>query len=136
RLFYTNGGTGVLNQNIAAGTQKPPTFLQITDGLSNTLLFATNYQYCGGTKTDWLDPQGLAATFGSNDSPWQQKPAPADCMADRRAVSLTADYLYVVFCDRNTRNLHKSLSPAVWAAMHTPGAAAHGVFEPPIDLGD
>jgi prepilin-type N-terminal cleavage/methylation domain-containing protein len=127
RLFYTSGGNGTLS-----AVQKLK-WTQMADGISNTLLFSTTYQNCGTTAkatSDWLDPAGLKATFGTTMTAWQQAPAQTACVANGTAISLRPESIQIVMCDRNTRSITTSVSTTVWAALHTPSGN-----EPNHDIG-
>jgi len=103
---------------------KPLSFTQMTDGPSNTLLFATTWQNCptAGITSSWLTGTAVFdKTIANASQQWQVPTGSVQCTADFRAVSLTTEgSLQVVFCDRNTRNFSWGNVSAVWAALHTP----------------
>jgi prepilin-type N-terminal cleavage/methylation domain-containing protein len=127
RLFYSKGGLGTLSPPQALiYPRMPNTFQQ--DGTSNTLLFATKYQYCGKTGGSmWADSNALnsptAATFGGSMALWQKAPGQAACDPTAgTAVSFTAQTIQVAMCDASVRNVSAGLSAETWQAVQTPNA--------------
>jgi len=132
RLYYTNGGaqSGALT---VPGTnlvypRMPGTF---TDGVSNTLLFATKWQVCGSGGSWWYDTQGnngpqspYAATFGAvMNQPWQTPTGVATCLPTQGTpVAFNPQAIQVALCDASVRSVSNGISPQSWQAVHTPGA--------------
>jgi hypothetical protein len=127
RLFYTDGGLGVLGTgDKLIYPEIPKSFMK--DGTSNTLLFATKYHHCGKNGGSfWADTNALdsptAATFGKSMALWQVAPTQAGCdpMAGT-AVSFTVSSIQLAMCDGSTRNQAAGISQATWQAVHTPNA--------------
>jgi hypothetical protein len=99
------------------------------DGTSNTLLLATKYMVCANGGSFWADPNGnaqnspTAAHFGFSMAKWQVAPTQAQCNPlQGTAVSFGPQNIQVALCDASVRSVAVNISPATWAAVHTPGA--------------
>jgi hypothetical protein len=127
RLYYTFGGQGSLSPaNNPIYPKMPNSF---PDGTSNTLLLATKYMVCGGGGSLWADPNSnaqnspTAAQFGSSMAKWQVAPPKERCdPLQGTAVSFGPQNIQVALCDASVRSVSVNISPATWAAVHTPGA--------------
>jgi hypothetical protein len=127
RLYYTFGGNGTLSPpNNPLYPKMPNSF---PDGTSNTLLLATKYMVCGTGGSLWADPQvntptsPTAASFGASMAKWQAAPTQAQCNPlQGTAVSFGPQNIQVALCDASVRTVTVNISPATWAAVHTPGA--------------
>ena len=126
RLFYTNGGDGVLATNPQIYPKMPGTF---PDGVSTKLLFATKYMHCGNGGSRWLDSGNnaidsvTAATFGANMGLWQKAPTREACNPKAgTAVSLKPDGIHVAMCDASVRFVSNAVDAKTWADVHTPAS--------------
>jgi type II secretory pathway pseudopilin PulG len=102
------------------GTNRYPA--SITDGTSNTLMFAQRYQMCNGNPTAWgyADIYYWTPMFGyySTDK-FQAAPSADDC-DPARAQSIGGASILIGFCDGSARPLRHTISEATWHALCTP----------------
>lgn len=118
------------------------TFAQITDGTSNTVLFAERYGVCDGTANpasgkvraclwDWNEPGAQAGHAqwpiyseytdpdGNTNFPTPQvQPAPGQC--DWQRPNTAHSGVQVAMCDGSARSVSASVSQATWQAANTP----------------
>jgi type II secretory pathway pseudopilin PulG len=93
----------------------------ITDGTSNTLMFATRYQMCNGHPTGWGYPEvyywaplfGLYSTAKFQTSPTQQACDPA-------LPQTIGGVMNVSICDGSVRAIHNAVSPLTWRHLTDP----------------
>jgi type II secretory pathway pseudopilin PulG len=93
----------------------------ITDGTSNTLMFAQRYQECNGTPTAWGYPSlyTWAPMFAYyNQSLPQRLSSPADC--DPTRPQAIAGVLLTAFCDGSCRSINLQVSATTWANLCDP----------------
>ncbi len=94
---------------------------QITDGTSNTLMFAQRYQLCNGAPTAWGYPGMYTWTpmFAYyNQSLFQQSPAQADCDPERPQA--IGNVMLVAMCDGSARAVSPRVSAVTWANVCDP----------------
>jgi hypothetical protein len=123
--FFTQGGVGTLGVGSRLVYPRLPD--DFKDGTSTTLLFATKYQVCGSGGSSWADSNAEAepkmAHFGASTSLWQPAPSVTQCNPILgTAVSFLPQSIQVAMCDGTTRSVSVGISPATWAAAHTPSA--------------
>jgi type II secretory pathway pseudopilin PulG len=102
------------------GTNRYPA--SITDGTSNTLMFAQRSQMCNGEPTAW----GYADTYFwtpmfayySTDK-FQSAPSPDNC-DPRRPQSVGRAAILIGFCDGSAHAIRPEISAATWYALCTP----------------
>ncbi len=131
RLYYTNGGTGVVTSQSTGNLIYPKMPGTFPDGVSATLLFATKYMNCGSNGGSWwFDPQMNAptsptgATFGAlMTTLWQSAPIQTACNPTLGTPqSFTVQSIQVAMCDASVRSVNTGVMPLTWTAVHTPGA--------------
>jgi type II secretory pathway pseudopilin PulG len=91
-------------------------FAQITDGLSNTLMFTQRYQMCGGAPTAWGYPALYLWTpmFGYySQAKFQSVPKQEDC-DPTVPQSLTPAGIEVAMCDGSARYVSDRIGPQTW----------------------
>ena len=96
-------------------------FQQITDGTSNTLMYAQRFQMCNGTPTAWGYPSAYtwAPIFAyDNQSLFQQSPAQDEC--DPTRAQAVGGVPLVALCDGSVRTVGMRLSAATWANLCDP----------------
>jgi type II secretory pathway pseudopilin PulG len=94
----------------------------ITDGTSNTILFAMRYQVCNGEPTGWgyAGEDTRAPVFAyRNTGKFQVAPPQADCDSTR-AQAPVPDALNVLRCDASVKFVTDKVSPQTWWAACTP----------------
>jgi prepilin-type processing-associated H-X9-DG protein len=123
------------------------TFLQITDGLSNTVMFYERYAICDGTNPsftpayppgevrsclwDWNEPPGAAGhaqwpIYGDYIAPGQPnflvpQILPKTGFCDwTRANTGHSSGVNVAMCDGSARTVTEQVSQATWSAANTP----------------
>lgn len=110
-----------VNWMVCKDGDKLTSLVQITDGTSNTLMFAQRYQMCNGTPTAWGYP-GMytwAPLFAFyNQSLFQNSPAEADCDPERPQA--LGNVLQVALCDGSCRAISPQLTAMTWANLCDP----------------
>jgi hypothetical protein len=94
---------------------------QITDGTSNTMMFATRYQMCGDTPNAWGYPSlytWAPLTAHYNQALFQVSPRPEDC--DPTRAQAIGGTMLIGLCDGSVRTLSARLSAATWANVLDP----------------
>jgi|ERR1043166_2220863 hypothetical protein len=94
---------------------------QITDGTSNTLMFATRYQLCGETPTAWGYPSlytWAPMTAHYNTTLFQVAPRPDDC--DPTRAQAIGGVMQIGMCDGSVRSVSSRLSASTWANVCDP----------------
>jgi hypothetical protein len=97
-------------------------FTQITDGLSNTLMFTQRYQMCNGTPTAWGYPALYTWTpmFGYySQAKFQSVPKQNEC-DPTLPQSLTPAGIEVALCDGSCRYVSERISPLTWWLLTDP----------------
>lgn len=95
---------------------------QITDGTSNTLMFAQRFQVCNGTPTAWGYPAlyTWAPMFGYySHGRFQSRPRQADC-DPTLAQGIQDNGIQIAMCDGSVRLLSNALSPQTWWHLTDP----------------
>ncbi len=93
----------------------------ITDGTSNTLMFAQRYQICNGEPTAWGYPayKTWAPMFAYySEGLFQANPSQSDC--DPRLAQAIGNILLVSFCDGTARSLSTQFQPTTWYYLCDP----------------
>ena len=105
------------------GTNRFPA--SITDGTSNTLMFAQRYQMCKDNPTAW----GYAALYYwapmfayFDTEKFQVAPTPDDC-DPTRPQAIGSPSILVGFCDGSARSIRHAISSQNWHAICTPAGA-------------
>ncbi len=94
---------------------------QITDGTSNTIMFAQRYQVCGGVPTAWGYPSlyTWAPMVGYyDDAPFQQSPRPDEC--DPMRPQAIGGTMLIALCDGSGRAVNPRVSAQTWANLLDP----------------
>ncbi len=96
-------------------------FVQIPDGTSNTLMYATRYQLCNGTPTAWGYP-GLYTwapmVAYDNQALFQQAPTQSDC--DPSRPQAIGGVMLIALCDGSVRSINPRVSAQTWANLCDP----------------
>jgi hypothetical protein len=95
--------------------------VQITDGTSNTLMFAQRFQLCNGAPTAWGYPgqYAWAPTFAFyNQSLFQVPPSLSDC--DPQRPQAIGGAMLVAMCDGSARTVNPQCSAVTWANVCGP----------------
>jgi prepilin-type N-terminal cleavage/methylation domain-containing protein len=124
RLFYNAGGTGTLG---VGGNLVKLKWGQVSDGTSNTVLFATKYMNCstaGGSMWKSDNTTAKSAYFGETLSVNPQfAPTQTACVATPpTAQAFNAQAIQMVFCDASVHTCSSGVPNTVWAALLTYGA--------------
>ena len=157
RLWQTSGQTNLqaptVSLNMKGGVSQPikvrmPFTFQ--DGTSNTLLFATRLQVCGGANTVINVPPIFTGTskgpyFGwTNATPanqsldsvglgWQPAPNASACIANANlAHSYSPEAIHVALCDGSARSISSTTTFGTWTMVLTP----NGGENLPLNWGD
>jgi len=102
------------------GTNRYPA--SITDGTSNTLMYAQRYQMCDGNPTAWgyADLYYWTPMFAYYSvEKFQPAPRPEDC-DPARPQSIGGSAIQIGFCDGSVRQAHSRVSSGTWHALCTP----------------
>jgi type II secretory pathway pseudopilin PulG len=95
--------------------------VQITDGASNTLMFAQRYQICNEAPTAWGYPSfhTWAPMFAYyNDGKFQSAPPQDRC--DPTLPQALGRSIQVALCDGSVRSISEAISPFTWASLTDP----------------
>jgi hypothetical protein len=109
------------------------TLLSLTDGSSNTIIFAEKYSLCGGptsianawARSDWLDAAAptFAAWSAGPSSIFQINPVPLGSTAcDPMRAQTVHVAMTVGMADGSVRALSGNIDPASWWALCTPSS--------------
>jgi hypothetical protein len=94
-----------------------------SDGMSNTLFFATRYARCGYGGSAWAypasEPQWMAMFAFRSKAPPQSQPTQEQCNPFL-AQGYTPAGSQVAMGDGSTRDVSPSISPEIWWAVCTP----------------
>jgi type II secretory pathway pseudopilin PulG len=93
----------------------------ITDGTSNTLMFAQRYQMCNGQPTAWGYPSihTWAPIFAYySEGKFQSAPSQAQC--DPRLAQAIGRDILVAMCDGSARSISESILPLTWYYLCDP----------------
>jgi hypothetical protein len=93
----------------------------ITDGTSNTVMFATRYQVCGNTPCAWGYPSlyTWAPLVGyDNQALFQVSPRPEQC--DPTRAQAIGGAMLIEMCDGSVRTVNPRVSAQTWANVLDP----------------
>jgi hypothetical protein len=94
----------------------------ITDGTSNTLMFAQRYQICNGQPTAWgypsIYPWAPIFAYYSNG---RFQSAPTQDRCDPRLAQSIGREIIVGLCDGSVRMIHVNIPPLTWQYLCDPG---------------
>jgi hypothetical protein len=98
------------------------TFLQITDGLSNTLMFAERYQMCNGTPCLWGYNQYYywAPMFAYFSLAKFQVHPPQEACDPALPQSIHREGMLVGMCDASVHTVGNNINPWAWGLMCCP----------------
>jgi type II secretory pathway pseudopilin PulG len=102
------------------GTNRYPA--SITDGTSNTLMFAQRYQMCNDNPTAWgyADWYYWTPMFGYyTTEKFQAAPKAQDC-DPARPQSIGGSGIQAAFCDGSARTISARINSETWHALSTP----------------
>jgi prepilin-type N-terminal cleavage/methylation domain-containing protein len=104
---------------------KALSIVQISDGTSNTVMFAERYNVCQGYGIMWAWPAGgyytpdFADTLGTGYQTFQVKPSIANCLVTVPQSSHTGGMM-ICMGDASTRLVSSGVSATTWQAACTP----------------